>query len=133
MTVAAVPKGANAVRVRITLMHIEPAPFRVVDVPLTYSLAELNTVIQELFGWEDCHLWSYEVGGQRVELPDPEALWYPGGHRILDARRFTLSRAIREGGGWMLYQYDFGDNWVHWVEFAQVFRVEKPLGPAARP
>lgn len=126
-TTTAPPRGANAVRVRITLEQIEPAPFRVADVPLTLSLAGLHPVIQELFGWEDCHLWNYEVGGQRVELPDPEALWYPGGDRILDARRFTLSRAVREAGGSMLYTYDFGDNWVHRVEFVQVFRVEEPL------
>lgn len=127
MPIVAIPRGSNAVRLRITLEYIEPAPFRVVDVPLTFSLAKLNAVIQELFGWEDSHLWSFEVSGKRVELPDPEALWYPGGKQVLDARRFTVSRAVREAGGAMLYTYDFGDNWLHRIEFSQVLRVERPL------
>ena len=126
MAAAAVSRNANAVRLRITLEYIEPAPFRVVDVPLTFTLAKLHEVIQGLFGWEDSHLWCFEVSGQRFELPDPEALWYPGWKKIRDARRFTLSRAVREATGQMLYTYDFGDNWLHRIEFVRVFRVENP-------
>ena len=126
MPAIAVPKGANAARLRITLEHIEPAPLRVADVPLTFTLATLHEMIQLLFGWENCHLWSFEVGGRRVEIPDPEAPWYPGGKRTLDARRFTLSRAVREAGGGMFYTYDFGDDWLHRIEFERVFGVEDP-------
>lgn len=127
MAVGAIPRDANAARLRITLEHIEPAPFRVMDVPLNFTLAKLHELIQWLFGWEDCHLWSFEVGGARVELSDPDALRYPGGVRTLDARRFTLLRAIREGDGRMRYTYDFGDDWVHRIDSVKVFRVEKPL------
>lgn len=119
--------GANAVRLRITLAHVERAPVRVVDVPLRWTLAALHDVIQVIFGWEDCHLWSFEVGGRRVELPDRQALEYPGGHRILDARRCTMSRCVREACDGMFYTYDFGDDWLHRIEFVQVFRVENPL------
>ena len=126
MAAVAVPRGANAVRLRITLEHIEPAPFRVADVPLTFPLATLHEVIQLLFGWENCHLWSFEVAGERVELPIRERVWVPDEIPALDARRFTLSRAVREGGGGMFYTYDFGDDWVHRIDFVEVFRVQDP-------
>ena len=109
------PEGADAVRVRITLSEIEPAPWRVVEVPLSLTLAALHNVIQAAFCWWNYHLWEFQVGNWRVEIPDPEDAFYADPRPLADARRFPLSRCLTWGVDTMNYLYDFGDYWNHEV------------------
>ena len=121
-----VPEGSNAVRIRITLKDIEPAPWRVVDAPLSLTLGSLHNVIQAAFGWWNYHLWEFQVGNWRVAIPDEEDEWNPGPRPLADARRFPLSRCLTWGMDTMNYLYDFGDYWNHLVQLGAVFRAEDP-------
>lgn len=47
---------ADAARLRITLLDLDPAPWREVDVPLSMTLKGLHETIQGAFLWFDCHL-----------------------------------------------------------------------------
>lgn len=120
------PHGANALRLRITLAEIEPAPCRVVDVPASLSLVGLHDVIQAAFGWWDYHLWEFQVAGVRVAVPDPEDADYPDRRPFADARRFPVARCWRWGLEEAEYLYDFGDHWVHTVRFESAFRADDP-------
>ena len=119
-----VSKGSNAVRLRITLKDIEPAPWRVVDAPLSLTLGSLHNVIQAVFCWWNYHLWEFQVGRFRVAIPDEEDEWNPDARPFADARRFPLSRCLTWGVDRMNYLYDFGDDWNHDVRLETVFRVE---------
>ena len=79
----------DAVRLRITLQQIEPAPWRVVDVPLGLTLGFLHDVMAKRFGWEDCHLWEFLLGrsGRGSDREDPEL--------VSDAARLPLSPVSR--------------------------------------
>ena len=119
-----VSKGSNAVRLRITLKDIEPAPWRVVDAPLSLTLGSLENVIQAVFCWWNYHLWEFQVRRFRVAIPDEEDEWNPDARPFADARRFPLSRCLTWGVDRMNTLYDFGDDWNHDVRLETVFRVE---------
>ena len=98
-----VSKGSNAVRLRITLKDIEPAPWRVVDAPLSLTLGSLHNVIQAVFCWWNYHLWEFQVRRFRVAIPDEEDEWNPDARPFADARRFPLSRCLTWGVDRMNY------------------------------
>ncbi len=118
------PERADAVRLGITLKDIEPAPRRVVDVPLSLTLAALHNVIQAAFGWWDYHLWEFQVGNWRIAVPDPEDDAYPDSREFADARRYPLSRCLTWGVETMIYLYDFGDYWEHEVRLEETFKAD---------
>ena len=66
------PSG-GIVELRIALAGIEPAIWRRVLVPASFSLHDLHRVIQEVFGWLDYHLYSFTIGDESFEAPDEEA------------------------------------------------------------
>ena len=52
-------------RLKMSLQEIEPVIWRQVEMPVTSSLKAVHDVIQAAFGWEDYHLFEFEVGGRR--------------------------------------------------------------------
>jgi len=63
-------------------------------------------VIQEVMGWENCHLHTFRFKDREYGIPDPE---FPTDMRSERGRR--LSEFLREEGETFGYQYDFGDDW----------------------
>ena len=84
---------------RITLDHT--LVWREVVVQDNLNLANLHLVIQQAMGWEDRHLFCFEVNGQRYGPDD------------LDDESITLKRAFKTNP--INYVYDFGDWWEHTV------------------
>jgi hypothetical protein len=112
---------ADAVyQLRITLEDIHPPIWRRVQTR-DCSLATLNRIIQHAMGWWNCHLHTFDVGGQCYSVPSPE--W-----EVKDERGVRLSRLVAQGVDKLLYTYDMGENWRHTIQ------VEKtlPSEPGAR-
>jgi Plasmid pRiA4b ORF-3-like protein len=105
--------GSKAVgrvyQLKITLKDIRPPIWRRVLVP-DCSLAGLHEVIQAAMGWENSHLYDFEVGGERYT--DPRGL---ADLDMEDASRARLSQVARKEKAKFRYTYDFGDNWQHEV------------------
>lgn len=87
-------------RLRVTLREVEPAVFRIVDVPATVTLHELHLLLQAALGWTDSHLHLFVTGDAEYGEPDGD---------VRDEAAVPLS--------WMpaafAYHYDFGDGWEH--------------------
>ncbi len=102
---------------RITLEDIKPRIWRTFVVPSGIPLAALHRVIQNVMGWEDSHLHRFEIHGVGYEalMPgtDQEA-------DTQDARKAVVGELVPSAGDGFVYQYDFGDNWVHSVEVINV-------------
>ncbi len=96
----------------IELWGLEPSIWRRVVVPEDMSLVELHAVIQGAMGWQDYHLHSFEIDGQRYEIPENDQLGPED--RYLDERHHRIMDVLKEGSE-CLYVYDFGDNWRHLV------------------
>ena len=88
-----------------------------VQVPSAFTLHQLHTVIQAAMGWEDYHLYQFEIGDRKYAKPDEyEVLSFK------DALRALLGREV-QAGDTFIYEYDFGDSWFHDIV------VEQELSP----
>ena len=52
-------------QLKITLKKSNPPIFRRVEVPDSFNLADLHTIIQVSMGWDDAHAHQFTVGDQR--------------------------------------------------------------------
>jgi hypothetical protein len=103
-------------QLKVTLAGVRPPIWRRVQVPGSITLARLHLVIQAVMGWENYHLYAFEVGGEQYGEADRE----------LDIRSASTRRLDQVAAGArarLTYTYDFGDNWEHRIE------VEKVLPP----
>lgn len=98
-------------RLRIRLDDIKPEIWRTVDMPVAGSLKMLHDVIQAAMGWQDYHLWHFEIGDRRYGLPDPE---WPDSN-VAAAKNVKLATVIERGVRQLTYTYDMGDDWRHTV------------------
>jgi hypothetical protein len=62
--------GTAIMQTKVTLEDIAPPIWRQLLLPPTLNLAELHHVIQAAFGWLDCHLHQFVVGGLRYGAPE---------------------------------------------------------------
>jgi hypothetical protein len=98
---------------RVTLRYIEPAVWREIIVPNTYSLLQLHQAIQLVFDWLDYHLFQFHVGPRQFERAGSDL----GGE---DATAIILADLGLVAGSRFLYVYDMGDGWEHDVEVHSV-------------
>jgi hypothetical protein len=101
--------GRVALHLRVTLEDFEPAIWRLIAVDERTTLSDLHRVFQIAMGWQDYHLFDFEVAGVRYEDPDPEA-------EGENATTVTLGQLDLEVGGSFRYRYDWGDDWTLRVE-----------------
>ena len=97
----------TAVTVRISLADATPVIWRRVVVPASITLASLHEVIQVSMGWENVHLYAFEVGARRFGPLDEES-----DEDEIDDGTVVLSEVV-SAGDHLLYEYDFGDSWQH--------------------
>ncbi len=112
----------DAARLRITLLDLDPAPWREVDVPLSMTFKGLHDAIQAAFLWFDCHLWEFDVDGRRYGLPHDDDF---GFKKVYNANTTRLTKLRDSGITEFLYTYDMGDNWEHHVEILKLLEMPK--------
>ncbi len=104
---ASVP--ARLYLVYVQLAEIEPPIWRRVAVPGSHSLHALHEILQATMGWQDYHLYEFEIGGKRYEDPGPD----DRDPALPDPRAFPLDQLGLVQGTRFRYTYDFGDDWHH--------------------
>jgi hypothetical protein len=113
----------NALQLRVALAEIEPAIWRRLIVPRNFHLGQLHRVIQAAFGWWDCHLHEFRIGGlsyRDAEFCEPE---FEDDARSFDESDVRLRDFDRSEGLSFLYVYDFGDDWAHVVKFERLLAL----------
>jgi hypothetical protein len=104
----------SSIPARLYLLHvrlaeIEPPIWRRLTVPGMRTLHALHGVLQAAMGWQDYHLYQFQIGETRYEAPDPQ----DRDPTVLDPRAVTLDELALEQGSRFQYTYDFGDDWHH--------------------
>ncbi len=100
-----------AIRLKITLVDVEPPVWRELVVPGGWHLGKLHEVIQVAMGWENAHLHEFAVGELRWGQPDP--LGFGDGPEVRREVTARLYEVLAGVGGVLNYTYDFGDDWRH--------------------
>jgi hypothetical protein len=113
----------DAARLRITLADLDPASWRVVDVPLSMTFKGLHDTIQAAFQWFDCHLWEFDVDGKRYAVPFDDGF---GEDKVYNANTTRLVKLRDKAITRFLYTYDMGDNWQHHIEVLEL--LDQPVG-----
>jgi len=107
-------------QLKIELAGMKPLVWRRVIVPETITLARLHQVIQAAMGWEDYHLYEFEIAGEHYGIPDPDA---PFGLPAVSETRAKLGACLR-GVQSFRYVYDFGDDWEHKIKIEKVLPTD---------
>lgn len=104
-------------QLRIELLGVEPPIWRRIQISSSASFWDLHVAIQDAMGWKDRHLHDFVFlqTMDRVGIPlDDDALGIvPGWERHVELY-------LAEHSPLALYQYDFGDSWLHEVRFEKV-------------
>jgi len=106
---------------KVTLVGIHPSIWRRFRVNSDISLKDLHDIIQIVMGWDNYHLYQFGIDYESYGGPD----------RIdgQSARGSTLSDLMPRVGYRFGYEYDFGDQWLHELEFEKVLTSTSKLLP----
>jgi Plasmid pRiA4b ORF-3-like protein len=111
-------KDDRIYQLKINLKDVKPPVWRRVLVP-DCPLTKLHEIIQVVMGWDDCHMYDFEVGGQRYT--DPRGMDDPD---MEDAGKVRLGQVAPKEKAKFRYTYDFGDDWRHEVVVEKVLPRE---------
>jgi len=100
-------------QLKITLLGIEPAILRRIQVPSTLLLCCLHDAFQAVMGWTDSHLHQFEKGGKYWGVPEHHG--YDDDIKVVDERKVPVAKVLLAEGDSLVYIYDFDDNWRHEV------------------
>jgi len=95
----------SIIRISITLLDVDPAIWRRIEVPASFTLEGLHDVIQTVMGWADYHLHHFQFADVMYGVPSPED------REMNDGRKIKLSTALVDGERAFQYLYDYGDGW----------------------
>jgi hypothetical protein len=115
--------AARIFRLKVTLLESRPAIWRRIEVPAEANLYHLHALLQGAMGWTNSHLHQF-IWQDRIytilmpELDQPDEL---------EERDVRLYRIFRAKGDGLLYEYDFGDSWQHWIELEAVLEPDPAL------
>ncbi len=101
-------KKTKKYQIKINLQGAQPPIWRRLWVSPDMTLGQLHHVIQTAMGWYDCHLHHFVVHGEYYSDPEQEL-----GPDVSDEGDVTLAVALREPKQRIVYEYDFGDGWIH--------------------
>ena len=121
------PSAGTVYQLKVTLMDISPPPWRRIQVKGDITLLKLHNVLQVVMGWEDYHLHQFEIDGISYTRPLPYDP-IPDELGQEDERRRRLNRMVTSENERFLYEYDFGDSWIHEILVEKIL----PLDPEMR-
>ncbi|MEI6309903.1 MAG: plasmid pRiA4b ORF-3 family protein [bacterium] len=108
MSAKSVDSAILIVQLKIALCESKPIIWRRVLAPGQFSLFKLHAVIQAAMGWTDSHLHQFNIDGLTYGIPSSED-WQP----VIDERRHKVIRIASCEKRKFVYEYDFGDDWIH--------------------
>jgi len=106
-------------QLHVALDAIVPPIWRRIIVPAAITLPELHDLLQLVMGWTDSHLHSFTIGNRtysNAEVADGDldemGMLDEAGHTLADLLGATIKT--------FLYEYDFGDSWLHRIDVAAI-------------
>jgi hypothetical protein len=110
--------GGLIYQIKVTLRGIEPPIWRRFQVRGDATLAELHDVLQAVMGWWDYHLHEFIVQEDHYGVPHPDYMF-----EMKDESEVRL-KDVAEEGSTFIYEYDFGDSWMHDLKVEKIMEPE---------
>jgi len=102
----------DIIQLKITIQWTKPPIWRRVLVDKKTTFFELHQIIQIAMGWDNYHLYEFNINKYRIGEPNEEFEYYDDS-KVLDASTVTLDNTITDTKVKFDYEYDFGDCWRH--------------------
>lgn len=116
----------STLQFKISLAEVEPLVWRRIEVPANYSFWDLHVAVQDAMGWLDYHLHMFRIRNpesaeiDEIGIPDEEA--FENDPVCLPGWEVPVARYFDTVGASAIYEYDFGDGWVHEIVLEAVGR-----------
>lgn len=115
--------SCRAVELKITLDLEKYNVWRSVIIPYNITFKKLHDILQIMFDWKDYHLHDFYVfdGDKPVAnlVCSDDAFEYPNDVPMIEEIDIKLSEYIPKYSK-IKYNYDFGDNWQHYIEVGRI-------------
>ncbi len=119
-------KEPQVLRLKITIEHVDPAPWREIEIRSDKTLPHLHDAIQAAFLWHDMHLWDFEIGNRKYQMKREEFWMEPRfGPPVMEVTTKKIDFFLNAKVLPVLYTYDFGDDWEHRIELIS----KRPIEP----
>jgi len=123
------PPVKHIYQFKITLKGISPPIWRRIQVPSTYTFWDLHIAIQDAMGWFDCHLHEFRIRAKTGEklvfgIPSEDDDYFLVDERMLPGWRHKISKYEEIIPSSFVYTYDFGDDWIHKIDFEEIKPAE---------
>lgn len=111
----------EVLQLKISLQRSNPLIFRTILLKKETSFFELHHIFQIAIGWQNYHLFEFNLDGYRIGLiENSEKENGYGSDQVLDASTTLLSDILSVEKDSFNYTYDFGDCWLHDVSVSVV-------------
>jgi hypothetical protein len=98
-----VKQDHKVLRLKITLEHVVPAPWREIEIRSDKTLPHLHDAIQAAFLWYDMHLWDFGIGDRKYQMKSEdfwvEPMWGPPVMEVT-TKKLGFFRLFRDLCGW---------------------------------
>ena len=112
-------------QLKVELKEIRPAIWRRIQVEGSTTLHELHDILQVAMGWDNGHLYEFEIGGRRYGSPEEEFADPDFTEPVVNDKEAKLSQVAPMVKAKLLYMYDFGDDWRHELTVEKIMPAEK--------
>jgi hypothetical protein len=112
---------------KITLLDTDPAIWRRIQVPETYTFWGLHVAIQSAMGWHDSHLHMFRTDkrGQTIINGNPVDDGFGDDEGTFNGWETRVTEFLGAPGDVAIYKYDMGDGWLHEILLEGIFLKEK--------
>ena len=100
-------------QLKVTLLETSPPVWRRFLVSSDVSLHRLHLMLQDMMGFRNYHLYRFEIDSTQYSEPHPDNDLHQ--FPFEDSERVRLGSLVVDRGSRFLYEYDFGDGWLHEV------------------
>jgi hypothetical protein len=107
-------------QLKVTLKGSKPPIWRRIQVKDNIRLGDLHGVIQCVMGWDGGHLHQFIHKGQYVGAPSDD-----DEDSVTDEDTVRLSDLDLRAKSKFVYEYDFGDGWMHEIVVEKTLPAEK--------
>ncbi|NNF05890.1 MAG: plasmid pRiA4b ORF-3 family protein, partial [Candidatus Eisenbacteria bacterium] len=121
-------KNSLVIQFRVVLLGVLPMIWRRFLISSDATFWDLHVAIQDAMGWEDRHLHQFRVAKLSSGHLDSIGIPDPGGPSpFLPGWNIRLDEYLGPDMPLFLYEYDFGDSWLHEVVLERIFETDKPF------
>ena len=118
-------------QLKVTLKHSKPPIWRRVLVSSNMPLSDIHTVLQIVMGWNNEHLHHFmvEIDKKRTfygPTSEDDAMGF-GLSEEKDERTVKISQILKKVKDSIIYEYDFGDSWVHVIELESILPYDETV------